>query len=313
MTRSDSFVADASNIRLDQFLALRKQDFSRSHWKSLIDSGAVTVDGVERSADYKLRGGETIRVAHPEAGWAEDASLDAWVLHEDKDLLVLDKPAGLLMHPLGTSWLARPDAALAEKEPNLAGLLQKARPALAKVWRCGIVHRLDRQTSGVLLVAKTKAAQDRLLEDFKERRVKKIYRAVVRGVPEREKARVQAPIGRKPGHRKVVVTPFGKAAETSFEVAESCPAAAIVEARPLTGRTHQIRAHLGLIGHPVCGDVEFEAKQESRGGLWPPRMLLHAYRIDFVHPASGKPASFRAPLPKDFRDFWARCKKEGRS
>lgn len=307
MARSESLVADAAGMRLDQFLALRKPDFSRSHWKSLIDGGSVTVDGVARPAAYKLRGGETIRVVRPEAGWAEEASFDDWVLHEDKDLLVLDKPAGLLMHPLGTSWLQRPEAALAEAEPNLAGILQKARPALAKVWRCGIVHRLDRQTSGVLLVAKTKAAQDRLLEAFREREVKKVYRAVVRGVPVEGKTRVHAPIGRKPGHRKVLVTPFGKTAETSFEVVESCPAAALVEARPLTGRTHQIRAHLGLIGHPVCGDVEFEAKQAKP---WPPRMLLHAYRIDFVHPGSGEPVHFQAPLPKDLREFWTLCKKE---
>ena len=132
----------------------------------------------------------------------------------------------------------------------------------------------------------------------------------MRGVPGQAKTRVEAPIGRKPGHRKVLVTPFGKTAETSFEVVESCPAAAVVEARPLTGRTHQIRAHLGLIGHPVCGDVEFEAKQAKP---WPPRMLLHAYRIDLVHPGSAEPVTFRAPLPKDFRDFWALCKKEKRA
>lgn len=310
MSRADSFVADVAGMRLDQFLVRRNPDFSRTHWKGLIDAGAVTVDGAARSADYKLRGGETIRVAKVDAAWADEASLDAWIVHEDKDLLVLNKPAGLLMHPLGTSWLARSEAALAEEEPNLAGLLQKARPALAKVWRCGIVHRLDRQTSGVLLVAKTKAAQDRLLEDFKERRVKKLYRALVRGVPERAKARVEAPIGRKPGHRKVIVTPFGKTAETSFQVVDSCARAAIIEARPLTGRTHQIRAHLALLGHPVAGDVEFEAKDVSTR---PPRMLLHAYQIDFTHPGSREPVTFRAPLPKDFREFWAVCKKEKRA
>ena len=304
MTRAERLVGDAPGFRLDQFLALRRPDVSRSHWKALIAAGAVTVEGKTRSADYKLRGGEIIRVSHPRSAWADEDVLAERILHEDAQLLVLDKPAGLLMHPLGGTWLKRPDAALIEPEPNLAGLLQVMRPALAQVWRCGIVHRLDRQTSGVLLVAKTAEAQRRLLADFKERRISKLYRAIVRGVPAQRSTRVEAPIGRKPGHRKIIVTPFGKAAETSFKVVESCARAAIVEARPLTGRTHQIRAHLALMEHPVVGDVEFD---KPGSGLWPPRMLLHAHEISLRHPGSGKPVSFRAPAPKDFRDYWASC------
>jgi 23S rRNA pseudouridine1911/1915/1917 synthase len=306
MARSDTLVCDAPDFRLDRFLAMRRPESSRSHWQALIAAGAVTVDGAARPSDYVLRGGETIAIRAVESGWATPESLDGLVLHEDSQLLVLDKPAGLLMHPLGTTWLNRTEAALAEKQPNLAGLLQAARPALAKVWRCGIVHRLDRQTSGVLLVAKTARAQERLLEDFKERRVSKLYRAVVRGVPGESASRVLAPIGRKPGHRKIIVTPYGKEAETSFSVIDDCGTAAVVEARPLTGRTHQIRAHLGLVGHPVCGDVEFEAKSAQPPA---PRLMLHAYRVEFTHPGSGKPASFRAPVPADFKAFWALCKK----
>jgi 23S rRNA pseudouridine1911/1915/1917 synthase len=306
MSRAERIVADAEGFRLDQFLALRRPELSRSHWKALVDGGAVTVDGQQRSADYKLKGGEHITIIHPEAGWADAGaeSFEDMVLHEDKDLLVLDKEAGLLMHPLGTSWLQRPEAALAETEPNLAGLLQRARPELGKLWRCGIVHRLDRQTSGVLLVAKTKKAQQKLLEDFKERRVSKLYRAVVRGVPSDKASRVQAPIGRRPGHRKIVVTPFGKQSETSFAVVDSCEDAALVEARPLTGRTHQIRAHLAHLGHPVAGDVEFEAPDAQPRA---PRLLLHAYKIELSHPGTGKSVGYRAPLPADIKAFWKKC------
>ena len=304
MKKPETLVCDAPGFRLDRFLALRRPELSRGHWRQLIDNGAVTVDGTPRPADYELKDGQRVAVVHPETGWSQQQDFDSWLIHEDKDLLVLDKPAGLLMHPLGDSWLRRPEAALAEREPNLAGILQKARPALGKVYRCGIVHRLDRQTSGVLLVAKNERAQEELLSAFKERRVKKVYRALVRGVPAQKATRVQAPIGRKPGHRKVVVTPFGKSAETDFSVVETGGAAAIIEARPLTGRTHQIRAHLSLIGHPVAGDVEFDAVSPK-----PARMLLHAFKIDFTHPGTGKPVSYTARLPKDFTEFWKKVKR----
>ena len=306
MKRPDRLVVQHSGIRIDQYLAQQRPELSRGHWKDLIERGAVTIDGAARSADFKLKGGEIVRVIHPEGVWADDKDFESWVLHEDKDLLVLNKPAGLLMHPLGTSWLEKPQAALAEKEPNLAGILQRSRPALARVWRCGIVHRLDRLTSGVLLVAKNTRAQDRILRDFKERRISKLYRAVVRGAPANKTSRVQAPIGRKPGHRKVVVTQFGKAAETSFTVVETCATAAIVEARPLTGRTHQIRAHLALIGHPVAGDLEFEKDSVEPKA---PRLLLHAYEITLKHPGTQKPVSYKAPFPADIRAFWAACRK----
>jgi 23S rRNA pseudouridine1911/1915/1917 synthase len=299
----ERLVVDAENLRLDQFLALRRSERTRGFWKNVIASGAVTVDGVAKSGDYKLKGGEIIRIEHRTEEWADPKALEAWILHEDKDLLVLHKPSGLLMHPLGETWLKRPEAALTEPQPNLAGYLQRGRPALEKLYRCGIVHRLDRQTSGVLLVAKTRKAQDALLEGFKEREISKLYRAIVRGRVA-QGARVEAPIGRKPGHRKIIVTPFGKTAETSFALVKAAATASLVEARPLTGRTHQIRAHLALIGHPVAGDVEFDSPKADPKA---PRLLLHAYQIELVHPGTGEPVSYRAPVPKDFQAFWAQC------
>ena len=304
--------ADAPGMRLDAFLALRLEGYSRSHLKDLIGRGFVEVDGAARSPDYRLREqDERVAVDFPEVSWrAEPGEFEDWVIHEDESLIVLHKPAGLLMHPLGPSWLETPRAALSEPSANLAGLVQLHRPELIRAGldRCGLVHRLDRQTSGVLLLAKTRAAQATLVEEFKEREVEKIYRAIVCGSPEAGAASISAPIGRAPGHRRVVVTPFGKTAETGFKVLARSEIATLVEARPLTGRTHQIRAHLGFLGHPVAGDPEFTPKTPLPEPLRPPRTMLHAYCISFRHPASGKLRSFQAEPPADFKAFWRKCR-----
>lgn len=302
------WTAESSGARLDRYLADQLPGYSRSQLKALIERGCVTVEGRRPAADDKVKAGERIVLEVGRAPWPELERFERWVRHEDKELLVLDKPAGLLMHPLGESWLRDPRACLLEVEANLAGLLLRLRPQIARsaVPRAGIVHRLDRQTSGVLLVAKTAGAYDRLVAAFKERRVSKIYRAVVRGLPQGKT--VQAPVGRNPGHRRVVVTPFGKTAETAFRVIEAAPGSALVEARPLTGRTHQIRAHLGFLGAPVMGDPEFDQRKE--GQPWPPRMLLHAYSVELEHPGTGRKVRYTAPLPEDFRSFWSGLKKQ---
>ena len=299
-------------LRLDQFLARRMPDLSRSHLRGLIERGAVTVDSVRRTQDFRMRGGELIKVDTAPRSWPEQPFED-WVLHEDPDLIVLNKPAGLLMHPLGESWLRRPEAALEEPEPNLAGLMLRYRPSAARsgVERCGLVHRLDRPTSGALLVAKSPRAQKRLLFAFRERLVDKVYRAVVLGTVA-EKL-VDAPIGRAAGRRKVKVTPFGREASTGFRTVSQGRGVSLVEARPLTGRTHQIRAHLAAVGHPVLGDPETVtggALKEFQALALPepPRLLLHAYKVFLEHPVSGKPVSYTAKPPKDFLTYWKLCR-----
>lgn len=308
-----SLVADEAGLRLDQFLARRLEGLTRAYCRGMIEQGLVTVNGARRPPDHRLAGGEVVRVRSGEPAWAR-APFESWVLHEDKDLLILHKPAGILTHPMGTSWESRPEAALADPEANLAGLLVKFRPQVlaAGVSRCGIVHRLDRQTSGVWAAALRPEAQAALLEAFRSRQVRKTYRAVVLG--ELESTQVEAPVGRLPGRRKVQVTPWGKSAMTDFKTVETAGELSLVEARPVTGRTHQIRAHLALLKRPVVGDPEwFREPERSRlrrlGLAEPPRMLLHAYRLRFQHPASGKDVSFTAPLPKDFRDYWRECLK----
>lgn len=289
--------------RLDAFLAKNLTGYTRSFLKELIAGGCVTVNGKALDADDRVPDGAKVTVVLPELAPVPGTDFESWVLFEDKRLLVLNKPSGLLMHPLGTSWLTSPEAARAEKEENLAALLQVHRPAILKAGtpRCGIVHRLDRPTSGVLLVAKDPETYAALCEGFKERLMEKTYRAIVRGEMT-GKSRVDAPIGRAPGARKIVVTSLGKTAETAFKVASKKKGATLVEAMPLTGRTHQIRAHLAHMGHPVMGDAEFD--RPAAGEARAPRLMLHAYRLMFEHPASGRPALFTAEPPKDFAAFW---------
>lgn len=299
--RGREFEAVASGERLDRFLAGRLEGLSRSHVKGLIERGCVTVDGRVVGADRRLKEGEVVRVSFPGGSWASELPFEDWVLREDAELLVLDKPAGLLMHPAGASWLKEPRAALDEMEANLAGLLLRHRPAIAAggVARCGIVHRLDRQTSGLLLVAKTPAAQTALLEAFRGRAVGKVYAAIVRGRP--ADTRINAPVGRLHWGKKIAVNPFGRAAETGVKRLKSARGASWVEARPLTGRTHQIRAHLAHLGHPVLGDPEFPAHWD---GPPAPRLMLHAQELSLAHPRTGKALRLSAPVPQDFLTFW---------
>jgi 23S rRNA pseudouridine1911/1915/1917 synthase len=294
-------VVETEGARLDAFVAAEFKDYTRAFIKDLIEKGHVTVDGDRADPDQKVLEGQRIVLELPQSEGGED--FEDWVLFEDKRLLVLNKPSGLLMHPLGSTWLVSPEAARAQLETNLAALLQVHRPEIlkAKTPRCGIVHRLDRPTSGVLVVAKDPETYTVMTEAFKERDIDKTYRAIVRGVPKGD-SRVVAPIGRAPGHRRIVVTSLGKPAETSFKTIGKKKNAALVEAKPLTGRTHQIRAHLAYIGHPVAGDPEFDPRHS--GEKAPPRMMLHAYRIRFDHPASGRPAEFTAEPSKDFATYW---------
>lgn len=295
------FRVEHTGKRLDAFLAEMLPSYSRVFLKDLVLRGHVLVDGKPGQASRKVLEGQQVEVVVPVRDSGSD-EFEGWVLFEDRRLLVLNKPSGLLMHPLGESWLSAPEAARAEPELNLAALLQEHRPAILKAGtpRCGIVHRLDKPTSGVLAVAKDPETYEALTGAFKDRLMDKTYRAIVKGVPN-PTARVKAPVGRNPGHRRVVVTPLGKTAETAFTVVAKARKAALVEATPLTGRTHQIRAHLAFLGHPVAGDLEFP-------GLKAPRLMLHAHRLAFTHPLTGKEAEFTADPPADFAAFWKSLK-----
>ena len=286
--RSLTVALEMAGLRLDQALARLLPGESRTRLARLVDEGWVRLDGELARPRQKLRGGERLEVVlapRPEVGAfrAEDIALD--VVHEDADVLVIAKPAGLVVHPGSGNWAGTMLNALLHRVPSLGTLA-----------RAGIVHRLDKDTSGLLVVAKTEAAQQHLVRQLQARTVKRIYLAVVRGKLAAG-GKVDAPIGRHPVNRtRMAVVSGGKPAVTRFRVRERFAAHTLVECELETGRTHQIRVHLASIGHPLEGDPAYA----GRGAKRLPRQALHAWKLGFVHPRTGKPVHFEAPAPADF-------------
>jgi 23S rRNA pseudouridine1911/1915/1917 synthase len=285
---------ELAGLRLDQALARLLPKESRSRLARLVDEGAVLVDGERaRRPRDKVRGGERLDVtllARPEecAFRPEEIALD--VVHEDADVLVVAKPAGLVVHPGSGNWAGT----------MLNALLHRV-PALKLLPRAGIVHRLDKETSGLLVVAKHEAAMQDLVRQLQARTVKRTYLAIVRGAVAGE-GTVDAPIGRHPVQRtRMAVVASGKHAVTHYRVRERFAAHTLLECDLETGRTHQIRVHLASIGHPLEGDPVYG----GRGARRLPRQALHAWKLAFVHPGSGKVVRFTAPPPPDFEELVA--------
>jgi 23S rRNA pseudouridine1911/1915/1917 synthase len=240
----------------------------------------------------------TLRTLPAEAKPLEYAPPEVTTIYEDADILVLDKPAGLSVHPgAGKSGVTLSDI-LFERYPGLAGVGEAGRP--------GIVHRLDKDTSGLMVVALTQEAYSRLVQMFKEHRVKKKYLVLVVGRVEPSQGAIEAPLGRHPARRQLMaVVEGGRPARTTYRVIRNYPAASLVEAGLETGRTHQIRVHFAAIGHPVAGDAVYG---EVYAGL--KRQFLHAARLEFAHPLNGKPLTFTSLLPADLAAFLDTLGKE---
>ena len=278
-----------AGLRLDQALARLMPEESRSRLARLIEEGHVRVDGAQAAGRMKLKSGESVEVElRPrEAGGAARAEAIALtVVHEDDDLLVIDKPAGLVVHPGSGNWAGTMLNALLHHAPGSAGLP-----------RGGIVHRLDKDTSGLLVVAKNEPAQLALVRQLQARTVKRTYLALARGKVAAG-GKVDAPVGRHPVHRtRMAVVAGGKPAVTHYRVRERFAAHTLLECELETGRTHQIRVHLASIGHPLEGDPVYA----GRGPRLLGRQALHAWKLAFAHPRGGKAASFESPLPADFQ------------
>ncbi len=301
--------ASAPGARLDAWLAA-ESGLARAAVQRLLAAGAVTLAGAPAPlgrADAKRRPapGETYGLRIPpveETGLvAQDIPLA--VVYEDDAMLVVDKPAGLVVHPAA----GHPDGtlvnALLARCPGVLSVGGERRP--------GIVHRLDRDTTGLLAVAKTDAALAALQAAFKSGAVRKTYLAIASGVPEPPRGTLDGAIGRNPADRKkmAVVPRGGRAARTDYEVAEDFGRAALLRLRLHTGRTHQIRVHLASIGCPVAGDPVYGSAARDRAALpvarRPARQMLHAWRLELPHPATGETLSFEAPPPADFLDLLA--------
>ena len=296
MTQPLHFIASEgeSGIRLDVVVQRAMPDVSRSRIQQWIKGGHITVDGRAAKASDELKPGQTVDVhpasAPPLRAFAEEIPLD--ILYEDEHLVAVNKPAGMVVH-LGAG----------QTEGTLVNALLGRYGALStggEAERPGIVHRLDKDTSGVLLVARNDAAHLRLAEQFSTRKIGKVYLALVQGVVPGDHSRIDKPIERDPRHRLRMTARSGVGRKSITEYTEidrvpvSKPAFTLLEVRILTGRTHQIRAHMASIGHPVAGDELYGA---AKGPL--NRFFLHAHRIEFTHPATGKAMTLEAPLPPE--------------
>ncbi len=298
------FTVTEDGQRLDRWLAAALPDRSRAEIQRWIKEGRVLVNDTVLKASYRVEPGDEI-VVHippplPTEIQPEPIPLD--IIYEDEDLLVINKPAGMVVHPAPgrvhrTGTLV--NAILAHTPDLLIGGEQ----------RPGIVHRLDKDTSGVILVAKNDKTLRALQAQFKSREVEKDYLALVEGELPFTRGRVEAPIGRDPRHRqRMAVVPEGKGrpAVTEFTVRERFPGYTLIEVQPRTGRTHQIRVHLAYIGHPVVGDPTYGRRRKR---LHCPRQFLHAHRLRFRLPATGEWVEFTAPLPDDLEEVLIRLRQ----
>src|SRR5688572_4463052 len=280
---------ELAGSRLDGALAKLMPGESRSRLARLIEEGHVLVDGAIARGRMKLKSGEAVEVTlapRPIAPSFQAEDIPLKVIHEDADVLVIDKPAGLVVHPGSGNW-----------EGTLLNALLHHAPGIEALPRAGIVHRLDKDTSGLLVVAKNEAAQLDLVRQLQARTVKRTYLALVRGRVTAA-GTVEAPIGRHPVHRtRMAVVAGGKAAITHYRVREALPHHTLLECDLETGRTHQIRVHLASIGHAVEGDPVYARK----GATDLERQALHAWKLAFRHPASGELVRFESPLPADLR------------
>lgn len=289
--------ADCGGMRLDHVLAGLLPEHSRSRLQKWIREARVTVDGaIVGEAKHKLDGGERIGVAVascPQDAPARGEAIPLHIVHEDAALIVIDKPAGLVVHPAAGNWSG-----------TLLNALLNHAPQLAAIPRAGIVHRLDKDTSGLLVVAKTLTAQTDLVRQLQARSVRRDYLALARGQVERSGS-VDAPIGRHPRLRtRMAVLNDGKPARTHYRVVESFSTCTLIECSLETGRTHQIRVHLEHIGHPLVGDTVYgrQINRVPRGPAFA-RQFLHARKLGLVHPESGKSMLWKSPLPADMAEL----------
>jgi 23S rRNA pseudouridine1911/1915/1917 synthase len=294
--RNEIFEAAGTDTgkRLDAWLAAKLEKFSRSYVEKLIEDCSVQVNGKKEKAGYKLRSGDSVTVCIPDPVQlevkAEEIKLD--VLYEDDDIIVINKPRGMVVHPAAGNYSGT----------LVNALLEHCRGSLSDingVIRPGIVHRIDKDTSGVLVVAKNNSAHGQLSDRLKEHDIQRVYLAVAEGIIREDSGKVDAPIGRHPVERKKMAVDVkkGRRAVTHFKVLERFKSATLLEMRLETGRTHQIRVHMAYIGHPLIGDPVYGRKKQKYGFEG---QALHARLLGFIHPGTGEYVQFEAKPPAEF-------------
>jgi 23S rRNA pseudouridine1911/1915/1917 synthase len=295
---SFSVLNDHAGDRLDNVIALQVAGCSRSMAANFIREGLIRVRDEIKKPGYRVKAGDNIsgRIPAPEPIACEPEAITLCILHEDDDILVISKPAGMVVHPAPGHFSGTLVNAVLYHCPNLEGIGGKIRP--------GIVHRLDKDTSGILVVAKTAAAQAHLGAQFKDRTLQKTYLALVSGKMKTTSGVIDLPIGRHPVDRKKmsVLSKRNRDARTLWRVKELFDAASFLEIEIKTGRTHQIRVHCASMQHPVVGDAVYGCRNSGmRPGVLKtvPRQMLHAWRMAFTHPATGERIHLEAPIPED--------------
>ena len=290
-------------VRLDSYITKKLNDLSRANIQRLIEDGNILVNSAKQKISYKVNSGDKIEITIPEPKKIDlkPQDIKVEIVYEDNDIIVVNKPKGLVVHPA----VGNPDGTLVNAIMNickdsLSGIGGEVRP--------GIVHRLDKDTTGLLIVAKNDKAHIKLSEQIKNREVKKIYIALVRGnIPENE-ATINMPIGRSTKDRKkMAVVKNGKEAVTHFKVIDRFKNYTLLEIKIDTGRTHQIRVHMAEIGYPVVGDMVYS---NGKNGFGVEGQMLHAKSLDFKHPITGKNMHLEAELPKYFKDIIDKLKQE---
>lgn len=297
---------ESAGERLDRFLAAHLPELSRTRIQSLVDHGRVTVNGAAGKRSYRVENGDAvvIEIPAPSASAVQPESIPLEILYQDEDLTVVNKPAGMIVHP----------GAGARSGTIVNALLHEfgSRGALSSIGgelRPGIVHRLDRETSGALLIARNDATHRALAEQFSSHKVEKTYVALIHGKLKEDSGRIELPVARDL-HRRIRMTTRrreGRAARTDWRVRLRMPGYTLVEADLHTGRTHQIRVHFSALGHPVVGDTLYGAPRQPKiasTSMAPlGRNFLHAARIRFAHPTTGKEVEVRAPLPVELAEY----------
>lgn len=283
---------DLKDTRLDKFLSECFEDKSRSYLQGIIEKEMVKVNGEIKKSNYKLKINEVVKIVIPEPVGlnikAEDIHLN--VVYEDCDVIVIDKPQGMIVHPASGVYTGTLVNALLNHCDDLSGINGVTRP--------GIVHRIDKDTSGLLVVAKNDMAHNSLAKQFKEHSVERIYYALVEGLIKVEQGTIDAPLARHPKERiKVAIVKDGRRAVTHYEVVERFNKNTLVKCKLETGRTHQIRVHMVHIQHPLVGDPVYGFKNQRFNLLG---QMLHAAKLGFIHPNTGEYLEFNSPLPENF-------------
>jgi len=313
-TRSEIIVSAGEGVkRLDHFLANRDPNFSRAALQRLISEGHITVDGKSIKPSHKIKPGDRILlvVPRPEPLDIRPEPIPLHILHEDEALLVINKPAGLVVHPAPGHWTGTMVNALLyhmqSGEGHLSSIGGRERP--------GLVHRLDKETTGVLVVAKTDHAHQHLSAQFKGHTISRLYEALVWGSPKTREGRIELAIGRDTKNRKTISprTTRPKESLTTYKIIDRFgKLAAHVALTPGTGRTHQLRVHLKTIECPILGDQTYGGKKVMEiGGINVPRVMLHAKVLGFVHPLTKQMMTFSAPLPEDMETVCRKLTNQG--